>query len=146
MEQKTNLIYVLTALWIIIGVLFLGSLITYGSYFFDSNFSPMFFSSAAYFILLLFITMIAFVLTYGTFTKKSWSWLIGIMFSSFLGFHAYQGVMIIGNTIMMGNIDGIFRTPYSGFQYVTFFLTIFFVPILLFILTRPTVKAYFGKT
>jgi len=88
----------------------------------------------------------AFILAYGTFLKKSWSWITGVMLSSFLGYFAYSGIQLIWSLISMGNIDQLFANLYIGFHYTTYLLMIFFVPAILFILTRPVVKAYFGKT
>jgi len=159
MEQRPNLIYVLIILWTIIGILFLGLLITYTTNYLDqlnskgslsfsnSKFDTMMnFSLVLYILLFLFIVIFSFLLAYGTFIKKSWSWLLGIMISSFSGFFAYLGIQSLGNLIIMDNFSQMFANAYSTFQYVTFFMMIFFVPILLIILTRPGVKAYFGKT
>ena len=159
MEQKPNLVYVLIILWMIIGILFLGCLITYTSNYldqldsrsnsvlYDSRWDTMMnFSFALYFLLFLFMVVSSFLLAYVTFMKKSWSWLLGIMFSSFSGFFIYVGIQSLGNLIIMDYFDKIFQNAYSTFQYVTFFVMIFFVPLLLIILTRPQIKTYFGKT
>jgi len=158
MEQKPYLVYILIILWIVIGILFLGCLITYttdyfdqlesrSDFHFDSKWDTMMdFSFAISFLLFLFIVVFSFLLVYWIFTRKSWAWLLGIMISSFLGLYIYSGIQSIGYLIIMDYFDRMFDTAYFTFQYVTYFVMIFFVPLLLIIFTRPQIKTYFGKT
>ncbi len=159
MEQKPNLVYILIILWVVIGILFLGLLITYmtnyldqigsmgGAPLGDSQWQTMMnFSFAMYFILFLSITAFSFLLAYGSYMKKNWSWLIGIMTASFLGFFIFLGIQSIGTLIIMDYSDQIFSTTYSSYQYISYILLIFLVPCMLFIIIRPEVKTYFGKT
>jgi hypothetical protein len=164
MEKKPHLINILIVLWAIVCFFFLGLLVTHisdykaqlesmddsysmgGSYFQDSKWNAIQnFNFVTYFILYLFLTISAFLLAFGTFIKKSWSWFFGMMFSSFLGFYVFLGITSIGSLMIMDNIDNMFTTPYSAFHYTTSFALIFLVPIFLFTLTRPSVKTYFGK-
>lgn len=159
MEKKPVLIYILISLWIIIGILFLCVLITWTQYYFEqieSTSSSPFrgsqwdamqnFSFILQFFRDLFIVVFAFLLAYGTFIKKSWSRLVGIMISSFFGFFIYLGIQYLGTAIIMDSFDQMFLNTYFNFLFITYLLMIFFVPCLLFILTRPNVKAYFEKT
>lgn len=160
MEQKPNLVYVLIILWIIIGIIFLGLLATYTSNYLEqleSRSNSMFggdeqwnalsdFYFVMYSILFLGIAIMSFLLIYGTFFQKNWSWLIGIITASSLSFWVWLGLVSIGSSIIMERIDQMFANLYSGFTFISYIMMIFLIPILLIILTRPNVKAYFGKT
>jgi len=160
MEQKPNLIYVLIVLWIIIGILFFGLLaISTTNYLeqLESRSNSIFggdeqwnavsdFYFVMYFILFLGITIISFLLIFGTFFQKNWSWLIGIMCASSLSFWVWLGLVSIGSSIIMERIDQMFANLYSGFTFISYIMMIFLIPILLIILTRSSVKAYFGIT
>ena len=128
MEKKPVLIYILITLWIIIGILFLGILITWTQYYFEqieSTSSSSFrgfqwgtmqnFSFILQFFLDLFIVVFAFLLAYGTFIKKSWSRLVGIMISSFFGFFIYLGIQYLGTAIIMDIFDQMFVNTYFNF-------------------------------
>jgi len=153
MEKKPSLIYLLIVIWAVICFLFLGLLVVDISNYLEQSEtmnqdSP--FNTAnnlnfiIFLILFLLIIISSFLLAFGTIFKKNWSWLFGMMFSSFLGFYVFFGIIAIGTAIIMGYFD-IFETPYSVFSYVTSFAVIILVPILLFILTRQSVKTYFEK-
>jgi hypothetical protein len=157
MEQKPMLSYILIVMWIVVGILFFCQIIAYSINYFDqldsvgslsgSQFeAQMSYSYLTYMILYLIIVIFSFLLAYGTFMKKSGSWLIGLMLSSFLAFYAYLGIQSIGMYIIMDYLDNIFATAYSSISFITFILMIVFVPCLILILTRPNIKAYFGKT
>lgn len=158
MEKKPAFVYILIGLWITIGVLFLIMLVIHTTYYIDqiatysggsfdeSNFAVvMIFNLILQFLLFLFIVICSYIIAYGTFMKKSWSWLFGIILSSFLGFYIYRGIQLIGYSIIMRNFDQIFSHIYIGFQFILYVLIIFLIPSLLFILTRPYVKTYFKK-
>ncbi len=159
MEKKPNFIYILTGLWVTIGVLFIIMLVIHTTYYLDqiasyrsilpgqSDFATsMTFLLILQFSLFLFIVICSYIITYGTFIKKSWSWLFGIILTSFLGFYIFQGIQLIGYSIMMGSFGLMFSNLYTGFQFILYILIMFFIPSLLFILTRPHVKTYFSKT
>ena len=155
MNQKPKIIYILVILWIAIGVLFIGTAVkrtldyldyldltdasAMGQFTFTT---AMTFSYVLYTILFIIIVTLSFLLAYGSFIKKSRSWLIGIILSSFLIFFVFQAIYLIGGGIIMENLDQMF----NNFEYVAYVLMLFFVPCLMVILTRPVVKAYFGKT
>ena len=153
MNQKPKIIYILVILWIAIGVLFIGTAVKrtldYQDYLdstsafgMDSFTTIMTFSYVLYTILFIIIIALSFLLAYGSFMKKSWSWVIGLMLSSFLIYFVFQAISLIGSGIIMENLDQMF----NHFEYVANVVMIFLVPCLLALLTRPTVKTYFGKT
>jgi len=153
MNQKPKIIYILVILWIVIGVLFLGAAVkrtldhldyldTTSAFGMDYFTTITTFSYVLYTILFIIIIVLSFILAYGTFIKKSWSWLIGIMLSSFLAFFAFLAIYLIGAGVIMENLDQVF----NNFEFVAYILMLFFVPCLMVLLTRPGVKAYFGKT
>jgi len=140
-------------LWIVIGVLFLGVAVkrtldhldyldSTSAFGMDSFFTTITtYSYVLYTILFIIIIVLSFILAYGTFIKKSWSWLIGIMLSSFLAFFAFTAIYFIGYGVIMENLDQMF----NNFESVAYIWMLFFVPCLMVFLTRPEVKAYFGK-
>jgi len=153
MNQKPKIIYILVILWIAIGVLFIGTAVTrtlnhldyldsIGASAMGQFTTTMTFSYVLYTILFIIIVTLSFLLAYGSFIKKSQSWLIGIILSSFLLFFVFQAIYLIGIGVIMENLDQMF----NNFEYVAYVLMLFFVPCLMVILTRPVVKAYFGKT
>ena len=155
MNQKPKIIYILVILWIVIGVLFIGMAVkrtldhldyldlTSASAFGRDYFTTiMTFSYVLYTILFIIIIALSFILACGTFIKKSWSWLIGIMLSSFLAFFAFSAIYLIGAGVITEHLDQMF----NNFESVVYILMLFFVPCLMVLLTRPVVKAYFGKT
>jgi len=151
--------YVLFVLWIVVGIIFIGYFIVHslnyldqmdtisGSAFGSSQWDvQMTYSYVTYMVLYLIITVFAFLLAYGTFFKKPWAWLTGIMLSSFLGFFAYVGIQAIGIYVIMDYWDNLFSTLYSSLTFISYIAMIIVVPCLLFVLLRPDIKAYFGKT
>lgn len=155
MNQKPKIIYILIILWIVISVLFIGIAIKRTLDHLDyldsiSAFETVpfpitaitTFSYILYTILSTIIIALSFILAYGTFIKKSWSWLIGIILSSFLAFFAFTAIHLIGSGVIMENLDQTF----NNFESVAYILMLFFVPCLMVLLTRPGVKTYFGKT
>ena len=151
--------YILIVMWIVVGVVFLCYMIAHTLNYLDQldSMSSSFLMSSGWdaymnyyfataFILYLGITIFAFLLAYGTFLKKSWSWLIGIMLSSFLGFFAYTGIQTIGTYFFMDRWDTAFSSLYSALAIISYIVMIIVVPCLLFILLRHEIKAYFGKT
>lgn len=158
MEKKPAFVYILIGLWITIGVLFLVMLVIHTTYYIEqiasyrespfgeSNFTVgLKFNFILQFLLFLFIVICSYILAYGTFMKKSWSWLFGIILSSFLGFYIFQGIQLIGYSIIMKYFSQIFSNLYGGYHFILNVLLIFLIPSLLFILTRPYVKTYFKK-
>lgn len=159
MNQKPKIIYILIILWIVIGVLVFGiavkrtldhldsidsisevpndSLPTMN----DSITTYVTFSYVMYTILYTIIIVLSFILAYGTFIKKSWSWDISIMLSAFLTYFVFTAIFLIGSGVIMGQLDQIF----NNFESVANILMLFFVPCLIVLLTRPEVKAYLGK-
>jgi hypothetical protein len=156
MEKKPAFVYILIGLWATIGVFFIIMLVVHTTYYLDAiasynrfSLGPsdyvgyMTFMLIIQIILYLFIVICSYIITYGTFVKKSWSWLLGIILSSFLGFYIFQGIQSIGLFIIMGNFGQVFSNLYTGFQVILFILLMFFIPIILFIMTRPYVRNYF---
>ncbi len=156
--KKTAFVYILIGLWITIGVLFLLMLVIHTTYYLGrivsfrgitndaSNIAAgLNFYLILQFLLFLFIVISSFINVYGIFMKKSWSWLFGIILSSFLAYYIFQGIYIIGYSIIVKNFGQMFSDLYTGFQFILYVPIMFFIPSLLFILTRPYVKAYFRK-
>jgi len=155
MNGKPSLVYVLIILWILVGILFAGTLIKrttdhldyleqtegYSSYFDDSFNTLQNFSFYLYALLFIAIIIISCLLVYGMLLDKKWSWLISIMLTSFLGMFLFMGIYMIGAASIMEN----FSEYFENFEFITYLLMIFIVPILLFILMRPEVKSHFGK-
>ncbi|GBC71745.1 hypothetical protein HRbin02_01533 [Candidatus Calditenuaceae archaeon HR02] len=73
--------------------------------------------------LLLILALIGFVIAYGFWTGKGWAWILGIIFS-IIG-------IIIGLVSIIGNPTSIIGIIING--------------LILYYLTRPHVKAWFGK-
>jgi len=154
MTEKSKIIYILVILWIVIGVLFIGTAVQkiseylnvidsfggFGSP--DDITKSMTFSYVVYTTQFIIIIALSFILAYSSFRKKSQSWLIGIILSSFLIHFVVQAIYFIGFAIIRENFGLIF----SNFEYITYMLMLFIVPCVIFILTRPKVKEYFGKT
>lgn len=73
--------------------------------------------------LLLILALVGFVLAYGFWTGKGWAWILGIIFS-IIG-------IIIGLVSIIGNPSSVIGIIING--------------LILYYLTRPHVKAWFGK-
>lgn len=72
---------------------------------------------------LILLAIVGFVLAYGFWTGKGWAWILGIVFS-IIG-------ILIGVVSVIGNPGGV--------------ITIIINALILYYLTRPHVKAWFGK-
>ncbi|MEM0444559.1 MAG: hypothetical protein QXO86_02865 [Nitrososphaerota archaeon] len=72
---------------------------------------------------LLIVALIGFVLAYGFWTGKGWAWILGIIFS-IIG-------IILGLATIIGNPSGI--------------ITVIINAVILYYLTRPHVKEWFGR-
>ncbi|MCK4364470.1 MAG: hypothetical protein KAW45_00295 [Thermoplasmatales archaeon] len=155
MEKKPTNIYILLILWIGISIIFSGILIIHTLRYLDTlsfhsgSISELdlyiSYSFILYLLLYLGIIILSAVSSYGTLFNKKWSWLIGIMFSSFLGYHVFLGIYMVGIMIINESFDNIFTDIQTGFQYIGYIFLIFLIPTSLFILTRKEVRAYFGK-
>ena len=151
--KKSILIYFLITLWIVIGVLFICVIYykysEYSDYIgiYDRFESPnswinaMTFNYIIFIILFIIVITIAFLLALLTFIKKSQSWLVGLMFSSFLLYFAFQAIHFIGFGVLSGNLRQFSRT----FEYITYMCMLIIAPLVILILTRTEVKTYFGK-
>ena len=151
--KRSILVYFLVTLWIVIGVLFIGAIYhkysEYSDYIgmYDRFGGPNSFTNAmtfnyiAFIILFIIVITIAFLLAFFTFIKKSQSWLLGLMFSSFLLYFAFQAIHFIGFGVISGNLHQFSRS----FEYITYMCMLIISPLVILILTRPEVKAYFGK-
>jgi hypothetical protein len=149
---RSIFIDILVALWIIIGFLFIctafqrtsdylkmiGGIIRFGEGFFATEWL---FHWAFFTIIFILIIILSFLLAYGSIMKKTQSWLIGIMLSSFLIYFGLQGILILGLTIISED----YGDAFLNLEFYANILIAFISPILIFILTRPEVKAYFGK-
>jgi hypothetical protein len=146
------MIYVLVIFWIVIGMLFIGAVFQRTSDYFHyiDSFSGHMggeiidfttFHYALYIILFIIIIIFSFLLAICTFIKKGQSWLIGLMFCSFLLCFGFQAIYFIGFLIISGKSDQFFRS----FEYITYMCMLIIIPFVILILTRPKVKAYFGK-
>lgn len=153
MNQKPKIIYILVILWIIIGVLFIGTAISrtlstldsldiMGKSAPDKFTASIIFSYVSYTILLIIIIILSFLLAYESYIKKDLFWLIGLMLSSFLITFVINAINIIGAGIIAENLFQMF----NSFEYIAYILLIFLVPCQIFLLTRPEVKVYFGKS
>jgi len=151
-SKRSILIYVLVTLWIVIGILFIGTVFQRTSEYFDNivSFSRHMgsdfidyttFYYVIFLILFVIIITFSFLLALCTFIKKNRFWLIGLMFSSFLLYFGFQAIYFIGFLIISEKSDQFFRS----FEYITYICMLIIVPLVILILTRPEVKAYFGK-
>ncbi|KYK20137.1 hypothetical protein AYK21_01580 [Thermoplasmatales archaeon SG8-52-2] len=109
--ERSAFIEILAALWIIIGFLFIciafqrtsdyldltGGIIRSGEGYFLSE---MLFHWAFFTIIFILIIILSFLLAYGSLMKKTRSWLIGIMLSSFLTYFGLYGILILGLTVI----------------------------------------------
>jgi len=155
MEQKPKLVYFLIILWIILGVLLLGIFITqiinhldslqsaeeFPSIYKNEYLRQITFSYISSEIFFIVISLFAFILAHAAFINKKWCWLIGIMYTSALAFFVYSAIVMIGNFIVQGSITGL-----GNFLVIVYISMIFFVPCILYILTRPIIKEYFEKS
>lgn len=153
-NEKPIIIYILVTMWIVIGVSTIGIVAHRTSTFWDyiesldrvnmpdNITNAMTFNYVFFIILFTIIIIISFLLAYSSFMKKSYSWLIGLMFSSFLIYFVIQVISSIGLFVIYGKFDVLF----NNLEYIVYIFMLFIVPIVIFIHTRPKVNLYFGKT
>jgi len=152
MKQKPKHVYGVILLWIIIALLFLGLITTRTMDFFDyyDSFSEfgsmegsisnlMTFSYITYIILFIVIVVLSFLMAYSAIFSKGRLWLPSVIVASFLGFFMFQALYILGMSLIRNNVGEIFE----NFESVTYILLLIFVPVLLFLLTRPVVESYY---
>lgn len=152
MKQKPKHVFGVILLWIIIALLFLGSAITriidlFDYYDSNSGFDSvggsmsnlMTFTYGIYIILFFIIAVLSLLMAYGAIFCKGKLWLPSVISVSFLGFFIFQALYILGVGLMRESVVEIFE----NFESVTYVLLLIFVPVLLFLLTRPVVESYY---
>jgi len=154
MEKKPKLAYLLFALWFIVGFLFLGAFVTQlmshwdylelaaeYQFLMSGITADIVFSYVSLEILYLAIAIFAYILADAAYYNKKWCWLTGIIYTSALAFSVYLRIYMIGLFIIQGSFTGL-----GNFQVIVYISMIFLVPSLLYILLRPEIRTYFGKT
>ena len=161
MENKANFVYVLMILWIIVAVLFIcKDAYLIGSYFeslehtasysyesnkFDNYHMFVLTTHIGYAVSLMVVSIL---LSLGVFWAKKLTWLVGLMFSGYILILSINSIISnYGMTILLGSLT------YNG-ENLMYVISILIAPpcllalsiILIYYLTRPFVKEYFGIT
>jgi len=154
MEKKPKMVILLFALWLIIGFLFLGlfvsQLMSYWSYLeisAESSFlmsgitSSVTYSYILFDILFLGIAIFAYILVDAAYYGKKWCWLAGIIYTSALAYTAFTGLYVIILIISAG-----LYAILVSYQVIVYICMLFLVPATLYVLLKPEIRSYFGKT
>ena len=157
MKQLPNIIKILIILWILVGILFiikeidvintyLDTIEMYDSArFFDDEHlqyskdytNYLFISNSILNFSCIFLSVFV---SYIIYNIHKYSWIISIMFSSFLIYSAYNSFLFF--------IRRIFLKPPVEYEYKysdVFHIILILIPIIIYYLFKPEVKKYFGK-
>lgn len=157
MEEKHENIYILFSLWLTISFLLLGLFVyqvyAYSEYLnFSGGFRSSFAASITFsqiwaLIFSLILVVLSFLLVYGTYVRRGWGWIGGLMFSPYiLLFYGNSAVILVGTLLLSGNYEVYFNNVYTVIYVIATIVLPFLAFFVVYLLFRPQIKTYFGKT
>ena len=150
MEQRPKLINILIVLWILIGILFISEAMYVVENYLCSTVPDVFDMVVQYIDLFainiaftILLSIFSVVLAYGAFKKKSWTWLVGLMFAAYILILSIHESALSVSGLIFGILGDI---AYSYTNLILPLCLTVLAALVIYLSMKPSVKAYFGKS
>jgi len=157
MEKKPFFIFIIMIVWILIAVFYIFRT-AYLVYLFQ-NFNDMFnlhsiemysaqvFSYISNILYSLFFIVVSLILALFSFIKKGWTWIFGLMISSYLLLsNGFESINLLGVSIIGDRFNNIFGEMFYTLYFISMIALTILAIIIIVLSFNPSVKSYFGKT